>query len=643
MESVSERRDIHRGLPLVRIDDVDTLPVPGLHVDGAWAVSVVAGDDQPPAIGGEPGRVVERLLYASGLNRYWEPVPTPGGHIGKVVSRVSTQLERESATIFPPGDGDPTDIVGQHLHDQRGEVAETNDRDALTGLHAGPANDVYGARERLAENQHVSEARRQHHQVRRIRQRSFSETVPRQARDRISNPEIRHVRSRGIDLPKDFVTGGSGGQWIFDSGDTPPRIQIRTADTASAHLKNNLARPRRGIVGVDDAGLPRSAKRQRTHAARVLHVASRFERSTTLVKFVIFGLTISSAWANGHATPLRALLRGLHQLGHCATFFERDVAYYAKHRDLVAPDFCNLELYSDWSQVLPRARAALREADVAIVTSYCPDGLAACREVLDTARVRHVFYDMDTPITVEALDRDGLAISSGAHYLTTELVPEFDLYLSFTGGPLLDCLNRRWRARRTAALYGSVDPDSYKQVAAPPVDWQCDLGYLGTFAADRQPMLESLLLEPARQRPFHRFLVAGSLYPPDVEWPPNVGRIEHVEPRNHPSFYSANRLTLSVSRAAMREWGYTPSGRLFEASSCGAPLLTDSFPGVEQFFSPGEEVLLADTTEAATAALDLSHSELVRIGAAGRERTLTHHTGLCRARELVHRCEAVPC
>jgi len=361
------------------------------------------------------------------------------------------------------------------------------------------------------------------------------------------------------------------------------------------------------------------------------------------VKFAIFGLTVSSAWANGHATPWRALLDGLHRQGHSATFFERDTAYYAQHRDLAAPEFCDLELYTDWTAVQARARVTIATSDVAMVTSYCPDGLSACRLVLDTPRPIHVFYDMDTPVTLAALERDRLAIADGAHYLTPDLISEFDLYLSFSGGPVLECLQNRWGARRTAALYGSVDPAVHAPVANPSVELQCSLGYLGTYAADRQPMLERLLVEPARRRAQDRFLIVGSLYPPDLRVPCNVRTLPHLDPRQHPAFYSANRLTLSVSRQAMREWGYTPSGRLFEATSCGAPLLTDAFPGLEQFFLPETEVLVADTSEQALEALDLSDAELARIAAAGRERTLAEHTGEARARQLVEACEAAAC
>jgi spore maturation protein CgeB len=471
----------------------------------------------------------------------------------------------------------------------------------------------------------------------------FGEAIPQQPGHAFAHAQAGDPVTESDNLADHLMTRCSRRERILDTGHAAPGVQVRTADAAGFDADNNFARPGDGLGHIHNGSLARSLQAQRAHAARVLLSALRSSRKKDSVKFVIFGLTISSAWANGHATPLRALLEGLRRQGHTASFFEHDVPYYARQRDLPDPDCCKLLLYSDWAGVQPTACAALADADVAIVTSYCPDGLAACRLVLDTPGPLHVFYDMDTPITLEALERDGLAISSGAHYLRPELIPEFDLYLSFTGGPVLETLKSRWGARRTAPLYGSVDPSVHAPVTQPPDEFRCELGYLGTYAADRQPMLERLLLEPARQRQNEEFLIAGSLYPSDLAWPRNVRRLEHLPPAQHPSFYSANRLTLSVSREAMREWGFTPSGRLFEATSCGAALITDPFPGVDEFFTPGEEVLVAETSDQALDALELSDAEVVRIAAAGRERTLSAHTGEARARQLVQICELVAC
>jgi spore maturation protein CgeB len=351
------------------------------------------------------------------------------------------------------------------------------------------------------------------------------------------------------------------------------------------------------------------------------------------VRFVIFGLTVSSSWANGHATPWRGLLRALRGMGHQVTFFEKDVPYYREHRDVLDPDFCELVLYDAWDS--QRARRAVQAADVAIVTSYCPDGLAACQVVLDTPGPLHVFYDLDTPVTLAALEQHGVAVPNGARYLEAESVKEFDLYLSFTGGGILDELKARWGARRVAPLYGSVDPQVHAPVVPPPKELGCALGYLGTYAADRQAGLQDLLIEPACRRPDLRFCVIGSLYPPELNWPDNVVRRWHLDPSEHAAFYSASRLSLNVTRQSMARYGYAPSGRLFEAAACGSPILSDWWPGLDAFFEPGAEILVARSTLDALAALACSDAELQRVANAARERTLAQHTGECRARELL--------
>ncbi len=357
------------------------------------------------------------------------------------------------------------------------------------------------------------------------------------------------------------------------------------------------------------------------------------------MRFAIFGLTVTSAWANGHATTWRGLLKALKRDGHAVTFFERDVPYYAAERDVPDPDFCELVLYDSWADVRQRARRALADADVGMVTSYCPDGLEAIRLVLEYPELRHVFYDIDTPITLDELSRHGIATARGARYLTPDLIPEFDLYLTFTGGPVLRDLEGVWGARRAVPLYCSVDPEVHHPVE-PLEQFRCSLGYLGTYAADRQAALERLLIAPARRRPNERFRVIGSNFPDTLDWPPNVAVSWHLAPSEHAGFYCANRLTLNVTREAMVRVGYSPSVRLFEAASCGTPLLSDCWPGLDQFFTPGEEILVATTTDAAAAALGLSDRELARIAEAARDRTLASHTAAVRARELVAACEA---
>ncbi|GLC24299.1 CgeB family protein [Roseisolibacter agri] len=352
------------------------------------------------------------------------------------------------------------------------------------------------------------------------------------------------------------------------------------------------------------------------------------------MRIVVFGLSVSSSWGNGHATLWRALLHALARAGHRADFFERDVPYYAAHRDLRALPRGELVLYNDWESIRPAARAALARADVAIVTSYCADATAACALVLETPHVVRAFYDLDTPVTLARLD-DGEAVA----YLPAHGLGDFDLVLSYTGGRALAALRARLGARRVVPLYGSVDPDAHRP-APPRDDWRCDLSYIGTYAADRQTDVDALLLQPARASPQRRFVLAGSQYPPDFPWTPNLWYLQHLPPADHPAFYASSRLTLNVTRRAMASMGWCPSGRLFEAAACGVPILTDAWDGLEAFYTPGTEILVATGADDALRALERDDGELTAIARRARERTLDEHTADHRAAELIAALEA---
>ncbi|HVT06764.1 MAG TPA: glycosyltransferase, partial [Polyangia bacterium] len=319
---------------------------------------------------------------------------------------------------------------------------------------------------------------------------------------------------------------------------------------------------------------------------------------------VVLGLTVSSSWGNGHATLWRALGRALAARGHRLTFFERDVPYYAAHRDGAEFPGIDLRLYRDLTDLRGPLSAHLAGADVAIVTSFCPEGGALSRLVCDAPRPLHVFYDLDTPVTLARLDA-GEAVD----YLPAGGLGDFDLVLSYTGGRALDALQARLGARRTAALYGSVDPDVHHP--APPREaFAADLSYLGTFAADRQAALERLLVEPAGRAPDRRFVIGGAQYPASFPWTPNTFFVRHLPAADHPAFYASSALTLNVTRAAMAAMGYCPSGRLFEAAACGATLISDVWEGLDAFFTPGEELLPARGPDDVLAALELPRATL---------------------------------
>jgi len=352
------------------------------------------------------------------------------------------------------------------------------------------------------------------------------------------------------------------------------------------------------------------------------------------MKLVIFGLTISSSWGNGHATLLRGLFKALTARGHEIVFFERDVPYYASHRDMVEFPGIELRLYADWNEVRADAAAALRDADVGIITSYCHDGIAATNLVLDSKVSLRVLYDLDTPVTLEALN-SGKEVS----YIGERGLPDFDLVLSYTGGAALTALAEQLGARRVVPLFGSVDPEIHHP-ACSLSGYHADLSYLGTYADDRQRVLDELFIQVARRLPQKRFVVGGSKYPIDFPWRQNIWYVQHVAPSAHAAFFCSSPLTLNITRGAMARMGYCPSGRLFEAAACGVAIVSDDFEGLDQFFRPGSEIIVARTTEDVIAAMQLPQDELARIAQAGRERVLTSHTAAHRAAELERAFEA---
>ena len=341
---------------------------------------------------------------------------------------------------------------------------------------------------------------------------------------------------------------------------------------------------------------------------------------------VVFGLSITSSWGNGHATTYRALIKALARRGHRITFLERDVPWYAEHRDQPDSAWCTIVLYRSADDAKRRFAALVGSADLVIVGSYVPDGVAIGEWVLGTATGVTAFYDIDTPVTLAALDRGDTA------YLAPGLIPRYDLYLSFTGGPTLGRLERDYGSPCARALYCAVDPELH---GARTTATRWTLGYLGTYSDDRQPTLQRLLLDVAERLPDQAFVVAGPQYPEALAWPANVERIAHLSPREHPDFYGAQRFTLNVTRADMIDAGFSPSVRLFEAAACGVPIISDAWDGLDTIFAPDTEILVARTTADVLSILrDLPETQRRSIAANARTRVLRTHTADCRAREL---------
>jgi spore maturation protein CgeB len=344
------------------------------------------------------------------------------------------------------------------------------------------------------------------------------------------------------------------------------------------------------------------------------------------MNIVILGLSITSSWGNGHATTYRALVRALASRGHEVLFLERDASWYAENRDLPEPPYCRARLYRSVAELADRAAAELREADLVIVGSYVPEGIAIGDLVQQESGGLTAFYDIDTPVTLARL------ASGSVDYIAPRQIPRYDLYLSFTGGPTLELLQQSYGSPLARPLYCSVDPQLYYP---EPIDLHWDLGYLGTYSGDRQPVLANLMLNAATKAPEARFVVAGPQYPESIAWPTNVERVVHLAPSEHRRFYNALRYTLNVTRRDMVKAGYSPSVRLFEAAACGTPIISDTWTGLDRFFTPGEEILLSRNARETLAYLrEIPEEDRREIGARARERVLTAHTALHRAMEL---------
>jgi spore maturation protein CgeB len=344
------------------------------------------------------------------------------------------------------------------------------------------------------------------------------------------------------------------------------------------------------------------------------------------LRITILGLSITSSWGNGHATTYRGLVRELARRGHEVAFLERDVPWYAENRDLPRPPYGRTELYSSVTALESRFAAEVREADLVIVGSYVPEGVEVGEWVTGAARGATAFYDIDTPVTIAKLDR------GDTEYLAPHLIPRYDLYLSFSGGPLLERIERGFGSPMARPLYCSFDPELYYPEPQAP---RWDLGYMGTYSDDRQPPLERLMVEAAREWSEGRFVVAGPQYPQTIRWPGNVERIDHLPPSEHRRFYNQQRFTLNITRADMIRAGYSPSVRLFEAAACGTPIISDYWDGLESFFQLGKEILVSrGPDDTLRFVRDMPESERVRIGAAARERVLAAHTAAHRAAEL---------
>lgn len=343
------------------------------------------------------------------------------------------------------------------------------------------------------------------------------------------------------------------------------------------------------------------------------------------LNIVIFGLSITSSWGNGHATTYRGLIRELTRRGHKVIFFEKNLDFYESNRDLPTADYCKIILYDKLTD-LNKYKEVIAAADLVIVGSYVPNGVKVGYFVVEHAKGIKAFYDIDTPVTLTKLKNEDY------EYLEPMLISQYDMYLSFTGGPTLNFIEEHYRSPKALPFYCSFDPDLYFKMDIPK-KWL--MGYLGTYSRDKQPALRKLLLEPAAQMPLDYFVVAGPQYPIDIIWPQNIERIQHLPPSEHADFYNSQIFTLNITRADMVKAGFSPSVRLFEAAACAVPIISDYWNGIETILKPDEEILIAHTSEDVIKYLNnLSDDERIKIGENAQMNVMENHTAEKRAIQL---------
>jgi spore maturation protein CgeB len=345
-----------------------------------------------------------------------------------------------------------------------------------------------------------------------------------------------------------------------------------------------------------------------------------------------FGSSLVSAYWNGAATYYRGVLQALARRGHRITFYEPDAFERQAHRDIPDPDWAEIIVYpaseAGVGQALERARAAdliVKASGVGVFDRLLEAAVPAIRR----AGALAVFWDVDAPATL-----DRVATDRGDPFRA--LIPAYDLVLTYGGGPPVVAAYHRLGARSCVPIYNGLDPATHCPVPPQP-RFACDLGLVANRLPDRERRIEAFFLAVAAVRPNEHFLLAGSGWH-DKSVPANVSYLGHLYTSDHNAFNVSARAVLNVSRDSMAAYGYSPATRIFEAAGAGACVITDVWQGIEQFFAPGSEILVAASgDEVAEHLARLTPQQARRIGDRARRRAVAEHT----YEQRVDRLEAV--
>ena len=354
------------------------------------------------------------------------------------------------------------------------------------------------------------------------------------------------------------------------------------------------------------------------------------------MNIAFFGSSLVSAYWNGAATYYRGVIRAMHARGHRVTFYEPDAYERQQHRDMADPAWARVVVYPGEGEGGVRAALAeARGADLIVKASGVGvfDGLLEAA-VLDAKRPGSLvaFWDVDAPATLERVQGD-------QNDPFRALIPRYDLVLTYGGGSPVVEAYRALDARECVPIYNALDPHTHHPVPPEP-RFAAALGFLGNRLPDREARVEEFFLRAAAKLPEERFLLGGSGWG-DKGMPPNVAYVGHVYTQDHNAFNCTPRAVLNVSRESMARYGFSPATRVFEAAGAGACLITDAWEGVEMFFAPGREILVArDGDEVAQIVRGLTTARAREVGEAALRRVLAEHTYAHRVAHLESVLEA---
>jgi spore maturation protein CgeB len=344
------------------------------------------------------------------------------------------------------------------------------------------------------------------------------------------------------------------------------------------------------------------------------------------LSIAFFASSLVSSYWNGAATYYRGLVRALHGLGHRVTFYEPDAYERQSHRDMPDPEWAKVVVYPATESAVSECLSAAQGADLVVKAS----GVGVFDELLEREvlllkreKTQVVFWDVDAPATLERLREN-------PQDQFRSLIPKYDLVLTYGGGDPIVRAYRGFGARECIPIYNALDPETHYPVPPDP-RLRADLSFLGNRLPDRESRVEEFFLEVAERLPGREFLLAGAGWD-DKPRAGNVNYLGHLGTRDHNAFNCSPMAVLNVSRASMAQNGFSPATRVFEAAGAGACIITDRWEGIEEFFEPGREILVAGSgAEVAEILQGLSRSTASAVGARALKRVREQHTYAHRA------------